>query len=169
MKTLAFLLTGFIAMLFMVIPAGANPSYQSNTATVWASGTSDCLRSRSEVQSNDINAYSWSARATAQAGSGDWNSCNANSGYVPPADTLAVFLRLMKWDGSQWDICADSGWQYNDDPTFMISATFTGEYGPCGEGWYGVYSYAARWTGDWNIGGPVWAGSVYLYGQGYQA
>lgn len=165
-KTFAALAATIAVLVLSAGPAAAD--YQSGTETVWAANGA-CLRAQAELSYSNVQGPYWTARATAQAGSGDWGSCAANSGYEPPAGWLEVRMDLWRSDGSAWTVCESSGWSVSDQATFMWSASTSGGTGPCGAGWYGLVAQAGRWDGGaWEgASGSSWSGAVWVDGPAY--
>ena len=98
------------------------------------------------------------------------------------AGWLAITRLLYQYNGTQWSVCSqDSGWIYNPSsmPALVLSSPGTssapysqapytpkaqGGYGPCGAGYYLLYTSGYGWTGSSWLGGG-WVSSGYLYAQ----
>jgi hypothetical protein len=87
------------------------------------------------------------------------SGCSAGLSNMYAASRLDV----LKWNGSAWYICRQTGWTYS-----YTGVNQWGPYGPetvydyggvasCGVGWYATRAYALVWDGAVYRGGTVWA------------
>lgn len=68
-------------------------------------------------------------------------------------DPLAVRTVALKWNGSSWYQCYDSGYSYYTAHSLFISRGFTNP--PCGAGWYTTYSEGYVWHNSQWVGGTL--------------
>jgi hypothetical protein len=78
-----------------------------------------------------------------------------------PAGWLATDILNYHWNGNSWDLCADSGWLFNQSISSSNSYSWNLGLG-CGSGWYGTYGGVFVWRDDRWQGGWVWSGSENL-------
>jgi hypothetical protein len=79
-----------------------------------------------------------------------------------PAYHLALRRYLYRWNGSNWYVCADSGWHQNESPTSYKAISRQWSQMPCGAGWYNSWGIAmAFYNGQW-LGDGRWAGNHYF-------
>lgn len=91
-----------------------------------------------------------------------WGGVNCGQRQATaPAGQLALRLELWKWNGSEWNLCATSDWDYNETRTNDYNILAVIEDGPpCGRGWYGLNTYGYEYNGEWH-GGIIYSGDFY--------
>lgn len=162
------LLGGVCAALLLLVgmatPASAD--YQSHTVIAWQ-GDIQCVKAQAEATASNVQGPYYDFKATAQAGNDRSGGCDVGPGNQVPDSHLAVRIEVWRWDGAQWNLCAQSDWAYNIFPAEGWSQEYNGGDAPCGPGWYGDYGYAALQSqGVWyGYDHPSWSGVVWADGQ----
>ena len=78
-----------------------------------------------------------------------------------PADKLRVSWEWLKWDGSDWGVCAYSSWEYNTGVVNSVEDYYDFGSSPwCGSGNYGNFGngWLKDLSDDWQ-GGSLWSES----------
>ena len=89
------------------------------------------------------------------------NGVSCGGSWARPAGWLQVRNQLMRWNGSAWTVCRDSGWLVSGAVATNFTDMRAWGVQPCGTGYYlaniGAYEYYA---GSWNGG---WTSSEWIY------
>lgn len=81
--------------------------------------------------------------------------------YNRPIGWLATAIQNWRWNGVGWDLCADSGWLFNQSQSASNSYNWN-LGGACGGGWYGTLGGVYVWKDEAWKGGWVWSGAEHL-------
>jgi hypothetical protein len=66
---------------------------------------------------------------------------------------------LYRWNGSSWQVCANSGWIYNQTARSYISNSRQWTSMPCGGGTYNNLGFSQAFENGVWLGGSRWSGN----------
>lgn len=83
-----------------------------------------------------------------------------------PQGWLANATTVLRWNGSSWGTCRDSGFYYSGGAWSWLNVNWQFVTPPCGDGYYATNSYGFTWDGGGWQGSPSGIFSGYRYWSG---
>jgi hypothetical protein len=153
----------FVATAVMLVFSAGPASAADQKGHVYRSSIL-CTWSQSWAEDGDY-ANGYSAAKTAgddqlQTAYGSYDCMDKLQKW--PSGYLAVKRTYYKYTGSEWYVCRNPDWHYNQSRSHSIKIQWHYKSLPCGRGYYGTQAHSFVKNGGQWFGGLMWSGSNHV-------